>query len=114
MSNKKVIWKRTINVLGQNYKIYFQNYGKSFDEMGCSGWTCWDTKKIKVCNTNCPMYDKKVIRHEILHAFLFESGLQNQMTVKPSEMIHDEQMIDWWAIQFPRIYEVYKELDVLD
>ena len=39
---------------------------------------------------------KEVIRHEVVHAFLYESGLDDS----------DEQLVDWIAKQLPKIHEV--------
>lgn len=38
------------------------------------------------------------LRHEIIHAFLEESGLDNYS--------EDEELVQWLAIQFPKILEV--------
>lgn len=38
---------------------------------------------------------REVIRHEIIHAFFFESGLVNYS--------EDELLVDWLAKQFPKI-----------
>lgn len=55
-------------------------------------------------------YQKKVIRHEIIHAFLYESGLwQNAYSSKC--WAQNEEMVDWMAIQFPKIQSAYKEAD---
>lgn len=110
---KKIIWKKEINVLGQQYKIYFENYGK-YDELECDGYTIWDLKEIHVCNTNCPLYDKKTMRHEVIHAFLFQSGFFGLQNPKIKGDLHDEMMVDWMSLQFPKLYEIFKELDVLE
>ena len=56
---------------------------------------------------------KKQLRHEIIHAFLSESGLDcNFEHLK--QFGHEETMVDWIAIQFPKIYEVYKEVGAID
>lgn len=53
-------------------------------------------------------YENKVIRHEIIHAFLYESGIWvNSNDVEQWSM--NEEMVDWIAIQFPKIYEAYKQ-----
>lgn len=53
-------------------------------------------------------YQKKVLRHEIVHAFLYESGLwQNAYGSKC--WAKNEEMIDWMAIQIPKIQKAYKE-----
>lgn len=44
---------------------------------------------------------KEVIRHEVVHAFLYESGLH--------DMACDEELVDWLAVQLPKINEVIKK-----
>ena len=55
----------------------------------------------------------KQLRHEIIHAFLSESGLQSNFE-HCTKFGHEETMIDWIAVQFPKIYEVYKEVGAID
>lgn len=55
-------------------------------------------------------YEKKqrfleVGRHEIFHAFFDESGLEGYS--------EDEQLINWLAIQSPKIFKVFTELELL-
>ena len=53
-----------------------------------------------------------VVRHEILHAFFFESGLgYDSMDVE--HWATNEEMVDWFAAQFPKIVEAYREADCL-
>lgn len=51
------------------------------------------------------------MRHEIIHAFLFESGLSENFT--HPEYGHDETYVDWIASQFPKMCEVFKEVGCL-
>lgn len=48
---------------------------------------------------------KKQTRHEVIHAFLYESGLSFN-----SDWAVNEELVDWIAIQFPKIAEVYEKL----
>lgn len=52
-------------------------------------------------------YQKQVKRHEIIHAFLFESGLDTCCEWAC------EEMIDWLSIQFPKIQRAFKEAECL-
>lgn len=61
---------------------------------------------------NMEEYKKVVIRHEIIHAFLYESGLEGN-TNDSENWAQNEEMADWIAIQFPKILKVFKLLDVL-
>lgn len=55
--------------------------------------------------------NKITLRHEITHAFLFESGLGDNW--KHDTFGHDETTVDWIAIQGPKLYEAWKEADAL-
>ncbi len=57
-------------------------------------------------------YRKKVLRHEIIHAFLYESGLWNNSGTAESWGT-SEEITDWFAIQSPKIMEVFQELGVV-
>ena len=50
-------------------------------------------------------YKSKVKRHEIAHTFLYESGMQ--------EWADDEKLVEWIAIQFPKMLEAFKEVDAI-
>ena len=59
------------------------------------------------------MMCKQMLRHELIHAFLFESGLNtNTFTVEEPWSINEE-LVDWVAIQFPKMYNIFKELGCL-
>ena len=51
---------------------------------------------------------KKVLRHEITHAYLFESGLAEN-----SEWAQNEEIVDWIAIQGPKLHKAWQEADAL-
>ena len=53
-------------------------------------------------------FRKKVARHEIIHAFLYESGLSHN-----SEWANNEEMIDWIAIQFSKMLKAFEEIECI-
>lgn len=53
-------------------------------------------------------YKRKVMRHEIIHAFLAESGLQGHCDWACKEMV------DWLAVQFPKIAGVFSTTGCMD
>ena len=80
---------------------------------------CDNTSKLIVIRSdnynevgNFVELQKKQLRHEIIHAFLSESGLQSNFE-HCQEFGHEETMVDWIAVQFPKILKVYQELDIL-
>lgn len=42
-------------------------------------------------------YQKQVLRHEIIHAFMYESGLEGECKW------NTEEMVDWLSIQYNSI-----------
>lgn len=57
---------------------------------------------------NIENYKKKITRHEIIHAFLFESGLDFNSWGR------NEEFVDWLALQFPKIIKAFEEAKCLD
>lgn len=117
MENKK------INILGTEYSIKFSDEKEYPGLIDNDGYTDTSVKLIVVDNfkstENDPTrkadvlaYQKQVLRREIIHAFLAESGLDgNGRAVDHWEF--NEEMVDWFAIQYPKIYKVFVELDIL-
>ena len=57
-------------------------------------------------------YTKKVLRHEIIHAFLYESGLWNN-SGDVEAWAQSEEMTDWFSIQFPKILRAFQEVKAI-
>lgn len=56
---------------------------------------------------------KATLRHELIHAFLNESGLSSSANVWNMSWAKNEEMVDWMAVQFPKILEAYKWCECL-
>lgn len=104
-----------VDVLGTAYKLKMEKFGNE----NCDGWTDTTSKVICIRSDNYNQvgdFDslmRKQLRHELIHAFLHESGLScNFEHIK--NFGHEETMVDWIAIQFPKIYKTYKKLNILD
>lgn len=104
------------NVLGTEYKINITNSDNDPYLKDMDGY-CDDTVKTIVVDEMKPDghskkdlkdYQNKVMRHELIHAFLSESGLTNN-----SIWADNEEMVDWFAIQFPKIEKVFRGLNIL-
>ena len=48
---------------------------------------------------------KEVLRHEIIHAFFSEAGLDDYSA--------NEQLVNWLAIQLPKIKKVCEEIEAI-
>ena len=103
-----------LNILGTEYTIEERTTLDDPELKRCDGY-CDKTTKLIVIQKNAydsnlgnfDIYKKKVLRHEILHAFLYESGLHENFS--HPQYGHDETYLDWFAIQFPKILEAYKQ-----
>ena len=60
------------------------------------------------CKKNLAVQIRKNKRHEIIHAFLFESGLAEN-----SSWAQNEEMVDFFAIQFSKLVEAFKAADAM-
>mgnify|MGYP004508125839 CR=1 FL=1 len=102
----------TIDVLGTTYTIYY----KPLTDL--DGYCDKTTKEIVIstkddnCNLgNFEIYQNKVLRHEIIHAFMFESGLAENW--EHMELGQEETVIDWFAIQGLKIYKAWQQANCI-
>ena len=106
----------TVNILGTDYEIITQTEEENPKLNGANGLCEMYSHKIVLRNIkeepegleNLEAFKRKVIRHEVVHAFFAESGLRNN-----SEYAENEELVDWIAIQFPKMLKVMGELEVL-
>lgn len=56
---------------------------------------------------------KSILRHELIHAFLNESGLSCNANEFGGSWAKNEEMVDWISIQIPKIVEAYKWCECL-
>lgn len=109
-----------VNVLGTNYKVIITSEEDKPKLRECDGYMDPSTKEIVVGKFNTDLmsvdnlkaYTKKVMRHEIIHAFLYESGLWNN-SCKTKAWAQSEEMTDWIAIQFSKILDVFVQCDCI-
>lgn len=105
----------TVNILGAQYEIIESDRVKDMNLENNDGYCDFSTKKIVIDtfkNTPGSMedlekYRKQVIRHELVHAFLFESGLDG------SSWANNEEIVDWIAIQSEKLFNAFMEVDAL-
>ena len=112
--------KKQVNILGTTWTIETKNREEDENlKTSYDGYCDKTTRCIVVVNKdkdsnlgNFDVYQKKNIRHEIVHAFMFESGLAENYE-HPNQFGQEETMVDWIAIQGPKIYAAWKEVDAL-
>ena len=110
-----------IDILGTFYTLEYFSFKKDKKLEEMDGYTDFYLKRIVIENDfenrlqdkeKIKRYQNKILRHEIVHAFLFESGLECN-SYKSYNWAENEEMVDWFAIQSPKIYDVYKKLNIL-
>lgn len=115
-----------VNILGTEYEV-IRNVDPTDEDLdGGFGVTIPYRNQIKIIDLykvndwkNDPKYAienklKELLRHEIIHAFFKESGLSVNAIVYNGAWAMNEEMIDWFAIQSPKIYKVYEQLGLLE
>ena len=116
-----------IDVLGTEYSIAMWVYDEKpiFKNKSIDGYCDSIAKEIAVCDMKtfpgfedetvsyCNQLEKQILRHEIVHAFLNESGLQESGLQYSASWARNEEMIDWIALQFPKMLKAFKEVDAL-
>lgn len=53
--------------------------------------------------------EKATLRHEVIHAFLSESGLRGSSSGTDVWALNEE-MVDWFALQLPKMMKVFEQL----
>ena len=107
-----------VDILGAKYTIRRVPEGNDPILADSAGYSDWTAKKIVVKSDmggtleHLEKYEKKVMRHEIVHAFLFESGLA-ECAAEDACGAHNEQLVDWIAWQGPKIMDAWKEAGCL-
>lgn len=101
-----------VNILGTDYTIESHSKAEDAYLKNCDGYCDKTSKRIVVTTDNTDLdnfdvYYNKILRHEIIHAFMYESGLHENF--KHEQWGHDETQIDWFAYQFPKMLEVFKK-----
>lgn len=107
---------RKINVMGTEIRVEFRK--ESDDPMldGLGGYFDASINLIvvkihedeKYAVKDAESVQRKTLRHEIIHAFLHESGL-DWSSSPVDAWATNEEMVDWFALQSPKIFNVFQE-----
>lgn len=111
---------KTVDILGRKYKIIFtdSHHDKRID--GYFGLTCsYEDEPFILIATSTEDDEettdftmRTTLRHELIHAFIHESGLDHCTNHYGSWAV-DEQVVEWFALQSPKIFALFKELECL-
>ena len=109
---------KKVNVLGTEYLIDFREEKDDSKLSHYDGYCDDTTKQIVVedytndkdtlSKGDLNVYAMSCLRHELIHAFLFESGLAQN-----SKWANNEEAVDWIARQFPKILEAFKQAECI-
>ncbi|WP_300685449.1 hypothetical protein [Acutalibacter sp. 1XD8-36] len=116
-----------VNILGAEYTVEVKDYEaeEAFSRRSIAGFCDGYTRKIVVCNMDTypgwqheyretiEQAQKETLRHEIVHAFLDESGLADSGNIPDCSWAKNEEMIDWFARQGAKVYRAWQEVGAL-
>lgn len=116
-----------VTVLGTEYTIEVKKYGEesAFERNGIDGFCEQGTHRIIVGDLHTfPNWEnepedfivtcmKHTLRHELVHAFFNESGLQDSADKYNGTWVRNEEMVDWWAIQGEKVYDAWNSAKAL-
>lgn len=109
----------TVNVLGTEWTIKTENRANNAGLIENDALCDDSTKEITMADLDAEadaidakndinFVKKKVLRHELTHAFLCESGL-----CECSDWAQNEEFVDWIAIQGPKLYKAWMEANAI-
>ena len=111
---------RVISVLGTNVVVVFRKESEDDKLVNMAGY--YDSSKneivVKIFEPDATSlgdlerYQKEILRHEIIHAFLRESGV-DVCSCPCDSWATNEEMVDWLAIQSPKIFKLFEKEGLL-
>lgn len=117
----------TVNILGTKYTVTKKKYSEdpAFAKSGIDGYCKFQLHQIVHCDMSTyPDWEdespesihnteQQTLRHEIVHAFFHESGLSYNANTVDGSWAVNEEMVDWIALQGPKVYEAWRQADAL-
>lgn len=110
--------EKRINVLGTLYRVDMVPESEDPKLEDMDGYMDPSIKRIVVADVkqrpadkesvhNMEWFQKNIVRHELIHAFITESGLEDAFW-------HNEDMVRWLAYMFPRLLEAFNEAGAME
>ena len=123
VTKRMIKFKDSVNILGTEYKVVLGNKTKYPVLEIMDGCADTSIKRLLIddasfvrdevdAKQDMDSYIKEVLRHEIIHAFLFESGLEGN-TSSVDHWANSEEIVDWFALQSPKIFKAFQEVGCL-
>ena len=99
-----------VSILGTEYAIVYKSAKEDPKLEKCAGYCDPSVHQIVIGiqepnlfdMANMRANDQRIIRHELIHAFAFESGIAFD-----SDWAMNEEMTDWIARQFPKMLKAF-------
>jgi hypothetical protein len=109
--------KKHVHILGSKWTILHLKESEDARLEKCDGYCDWTKKQIVVekCEPDLmslhdlDAFERATLRHEIIHAFLMESGLNANSMHYDGAWARNEEMVDWFAVQGQKIYAAWQE-----
>ena len=109
-----------VDVLGTEYKIWMDVVKANDPTLEhCDGYCDKTVKRIVVADVNksdfddCEEYRRFLLRHELVHAFLFESGIGGSTKWDVEGEEHPEHLVEWLAYQYPKMLEAFRAVGAI-
>lgn len=116
-----------VNILGTEYTIQKRKYSEepAFKKRSIDGYCDRYQKLIVYCDLDTYEVwndepeetrresEKCTLRHEIVHAFIFESGLSESSHGIEQGWAIDEEIVDWIATQTSKIYKACESIGAI-
>ena len=117
-----------INILGTPYRVRRVKNGQDefMDKMNYGGYCDGGSHEIVILDLHTvpdwenepaekrAAEERRTLRHEIVHAFLNESGLSYNSFAPDGAWAKNEEMVDWMALQGPKIIKAWTEAGCME
>lgn len=108
--------KNKVDILGEEYSLLFSDSSKDKILKTAKGYCDVYSKRIIIGYIENPDYQtttdylnyyNSVLRHELAHAFLYESG-------DNYEEYNQEEMCNWLAVIAPKMMNIYEQCKIIN
>ena len=109
-----------VNILGSEWSVVTSDQSKDEYLKQVGGYCDYTANTVvyephpRMDSSECESFtapdveNRRIVRHELIHAFLFESGMADDATWPVNEA-----MVDFFARQFPKLLKAFQEVEAL-